>query len=165
MLCLFIDAESTMSSQCKISTPLLSVQNSRRHLFDSSVYFPLLSLQVTRQRWHQAVWAVKRSGAFESVSSMSRSTTSSSCWRTASSSCAWLGQTGPWPSSGTTLKDWKRCVLTHVIVTSFSVKSVLRETVLEFNVLFDLMLVIMLQNIKQFSRKFQFSQKLKAVNN
>ena len=56
-------------------------------------------------------------------------------------------------------------MLTHVIVTSFSVKSVLRETVLEFNVLFDLMLVIMLQNIKQFSCKFQFSQKLKAVNN
>lgn len=57
---------------------------------------------------------------------MSRSTTSSSCSRNASSSCARPGPTGPWPSSGTTSKDWKRWVLTHVASKALSDISVMR---------------------------------------
>lgn len=67
-----------------------------------------MSPQVVRQTWHRAVRTARRSKACRSVSSMSRSTTSSSCSRSASSSCARPSLTAPWPSSETTLKDWKR---------------------------------------------------------
>lgn len=60
--------------------------------------------------WHLEVRAARRSGAWGSVSSMCRNTTFSSCWRTALCSCAPLGQTGPWPSSGSTSRGWRRFV-------------------------------------------------------
>lgn len=64
--------------------------------------------------WHLEVRAARKSGAWGSVSSMCRNTTFSSCWRTALSSCALLGPTGPWPSSGSTLRGWKRFVCTMI---------------------------------------------------
>lgn len=60
--------------------------------------------------WHLEVRAARKSGAWGNVSSMCRNTTFSSCWRTALSSCALLGPTGPWLSSGSTLRGWKRFV-------------------------------------------------------
>lgn len=60
--------------------------------------------------WHLEVRAVRRSGAWGSVSSMCRNTTFNSCWRIALFSCAPPGQIGPWPSSGSTLRDWRRFV-------------------------------------------------------
>lgn len=64
--------------------------------------------------WHLEVRAVRRSGAWGSASSTCRNTTSSSCWRTALSSCAPPGQTGPWPSSGSTSRGWRRFVWTQL---------------------------------------------------
>ena len=76
--------------------------------------------------WHLEVRAARRSGAWGSVSSTCRNTTFSSCWRTALSSCALLGQTGPWPSSGSTSSGWRRFVclyvcLVLVVMVNFSV--------------------------------------------
>lgn len=64
--------------------------------------------------WHLEVRAARRSGAWGSASSTCRNTTSSSCWRTALSSCAPPGQTGPWPSSGSTSRGWRRFVWTQL---------------------------------------------------
>lgn len=60
--------------------------------------------------WHLEARAARKSGAWGSVSSTCRNTTFSSCWRTALSSCAPLGPTGLWLSSGSTLRGWKRFV-------------------------------------------------------
>lgn len=76
----------------------------------------LISLQVKTQTWQRLAQAVWRSRAFGSVSSTSRSTTSSSCSKNASSSCARHGLSGPWLSSGTTSKGWKRLVLAQALL-------------------------------------------------
>lgn len=65
--------------------------------------------------WHLEARAARRSGAWGSVSSTCRNTTFNSCWRTALSSCAPPGQTGPWPSSGSTLRGWRRFVCYWIV--------------------------------------------------
>lgn len=75
--------------------------------------------------WHLEARAARRSGAWGSVSSTCRNTTFNSCWRTALSSCAPPGQTGPWPSSGSTSRGWRRFV--HVIVFLFFLSLLVSE--------------------------------------
>lgn len=58
--------------------------------------------------WRPAAQVVKRRRVCGSVNCTCRGITSSSCWRTALCSCAPPGLTAPWPSSGNTLKGWRR---------------------------------------------------------
>lgn len=90
------------SELCSFLPPLLSTLSSTK-VRDHRAGLWLSS-------WHLEARAARRSGALGSVSSTCRNTTFNSCWRTALSSCAPPGQTGPWPSSGSTSRGWRRFV-------------------------------------------------------